>query len=407
MRILQLCKKFPYPLNDGESIAVTFLAKALKDLGHEVTLLSMNTKKHFFDLKQLPSDFDQYVKIETSYLDNSVNFINIIANYFTKKSFHVSRFVTEDFRQKLIRLLKEGDFDLVLLETVILAPYIADIRAHSKALVTMRAHNVEHEIWANIASNTNSLPKKIILNKASSSLKKHELESMNQVDLFVAISEPDLKKFKKFGLKKDAIVIPIGLDETIYQSDYQSFKRHLSMSFIGSLDWMPNVEGLKWFLEKSWPRIHQNYPALKFEVAGKKTPKALFELAIPNVRFLGEVPDAPEFINKHSIMVVPLLSGSGIRAKIIEGMMLGKVIITTKLGVEGIPATHKENILFADTPESFFEAIKYCYDNQDDLIEMGLNAREFALDHFSNLAIAQDFIRGVLDHQPTLLKANN
>ncbi len=391
-------------MNDGESIAVTFLAKALKDLGHEVTLLSMNTKKHFFDLSQLPNDFDQYTKIETSYLDNSVNFFNVVANYFTQKSYHVSRFVTEDFRQKLIQLLKTENYDLILLETIILAPYIADIRANSKALVTMRAHNVEHQIWANIATNTNSIPKKIILNKASSRLKKHELSAMNEVDLFVAISEPDLVKFRRLGLKRNAIVIPIGLDETIYQSDYQSFNRPLSISFIGSLDWMPNVEGLHWFLDTSWTKIHQKYPNLTFEIAGKKTPKALFDLKIPNVRFLGEVPDAPEFINQHSIMIVPLLSGSGIRAKIIEGMMLGKVIITTKLGVEGIPATHQENILLADTPEDFFAAIKYCHDHSDKMLEIGKNAREFALDHFSNLSIAQDLINGAIEYQQTFVK---
>lgn len=383
-------------MNDGESIAVTFLAKALRDLGHEVSLLSMNTKKHFFDLAQLPSDFDHYKAIETSYLDNSVNYFNVLFNLFTSKSFHVNRFITVDFREKLIKILKEGQFDVVYIETIILAPYIDVIRKYSKAIVAMRTHNVEHEIWAHIAANSKSIPTKIILNQASARLRKFELGAMNKVDLFVAIAESDLIKFQKFGLTQKSIVVPIGLDETLYKPDDSSFTKPMSVSFIGSLDWMPNIEGLNWFLETAWPRIYNAHPSLEFHVAGKQTPSSLMNLKIPNVIFHGEVDDAPEFINEHSVMIVPLLSGSGIRAKIIEGMMLGKVIITTSLGLEGINAKHAENILIADTPEDFVMNVQFCLENPKRLKEIGQEARDFALNHFSNLAIAQVLVDGVL-----------
>ena len=396
MRILQLTKKFPYPLNDGESIAVTFLAKALRDLGHEVSLLSMNTKKHFCDLGELPKDFDHYQSIETSYLDNSVNYFNVLSNFFTNKSFHVDRFITVDFRQKLIKILEENQFDMVFIETIILAPYIDVIRKHSKAVVAMRTHNVEHEIWAHIAANSKSLPKKIILNQASARLRKFELGAMNKVDLFVAIANSDLLKFQKFGLTQKSIVVPIGLDETLYEPDNFSYDQPMSMSFIGSLDWMPNVEGLNWFLETAWPHISNLFPSLEFHVAGKKTPSSLMNLKIRHVTFHGEVDNAPEFINGHSVMIVPLLSGSGIRAKIIEGMMLGKVIITTSLGLEGIEATHNANILIADTPEDFVKHVRFCMNNPKRLKEIGQEARDFALNHFSNLAIAQVLVDGVL-----------
>lgn len=395
MRILQLTKKFPYPLNDGESIAVTFLAKALRDLGHEVSLLSMNTKKHFFDLEQLPASFDHYQVVETSYLDNSVNFFNVLSNFFTSKSFHVDRFITEDFRQKLIKILEKGQFDVVFIETIILAPYIDVIRQHSKAVVAMRTHNVEHEIWAHIAANSKSLPKKVILNQASARLRKFELSAMNKVDLFVAIANSDLVKFQKMGLTQKSIVVPIGLDETLYEPDNTSYEGPMSMSFIGSLDWMPNVEGLKWFLETAWSRVSRSFPDLEFHVAGKKTPSSLMNLKIPKVIFHGEVENAPNFINGHSVMIVPLLSGSGIRAKIIEGMMLGKVIITTSLGLEGIEATHNLNILIADTPDDFVQNIQFCMNNPKRLKEIGQEARDFALNHFSNLAIAKVLVDGV------------
>jgi len=219
---------------------------------------------------------------------------------------------------------------------------------------------------------------------------------MNKVDLFVAIAESDLIKFQKFGLTQKSIVVPIGLDETLYKPDDSSFTKPMSVSFIGSLDWMPNIEGLNWFLETAWPRIYNAHPSLEFHVAGKQTPSSLMNLKIPNVIFHGEVDDAPEFINEHSVMIVPLLSGSGIRAKIIEGMMLGKVIITTSLGLEGINAKHAENILIADTPEDFVMNVQFCLENPKRLKEIGQEARDFALNHFSNLAIAQVLVDGVL-----------
>lgn len=134
MKILQLCKKFPYPLKDGESIAVTYLSHALHDLGCDITLLSMNTSKHFTDLNSLPREFNHYKEIHVTALDNSVNAFSAFKNLFSKDSYHVSRFVCPDFKNKLIELLQNNDFDVIQLETLYLAPYIdviKNIRKHS------------------------------------------------------------------------------------------------------------------------------------------------------------------------------------------------------------------------------------------------------------------------------------
>ena len=154
MRILQLCKKFPYPLKDGESIAVNSLSKSLHELGCEVTLLAMNTRKHFYDTRKLPSSFTHYQQIHTVTLDNRIKPLEAFANLFSRDSYHISRFVSSGFQQALVRLLREESFDVIQLETLYLAPYIPLIRRHSDALVAMRAHNVEHEIWQRIAANT-------------------------------------------------------------------------------------------------------------------------------------------------------------------------------------------------------------------------------------------------------------
>ena len=178
-----------------------------------------------------------------------------------------------------------------------------------------------------------------------------------------------------------------------YQPAYESFSGDISLSFIGSLDWMPNQEGLIWFLDKVWGRLSKRFPDLKLHIAGRNTPDWIINKKIKNVQFHGEVPDAVDFINKHSIMLVPLRSGSGMRAKILEGMALGKVVVSTKLGLEGIRAKDKEQVLIAENVEEFIQAFNFCYQQNGKLESMGRSAQEFVSNHYDHLGIAKKLIR--------------
>ncbi len=392
MKILQLCKKFPFPLKDGEAIAVTYLAKALAELGNEVTLLSMNTSKHWFDIADLPHDFDHYADIETVYVDNRIRPIPALRNLFTARSYHIERFDDAAFAQKLTQMLQNEHFDVVQLESVYLAPYIPVIRRHSTALIALRAHNVEHEIWERVADNGNAL-KKWYLQTITPRLKQYEIENLNQYDLVVGISERDVAQFSALGLQKPTTVTPIGLDSRDYQPDPGSFQRPLSLSFIGSLDWMPNQEGLRWFLDEVWtPVLAPAFPELTFHIAGRTAPRWLQNLQVERVHFYGEVPHAADFLNQHSVMVVPLLSGGGMRAKILEGMAVGKVVLSTTVGMEGISARNREECLLANTPEQWREAVAWCYAQGTDLAQLGRQARAFCTAHYDNLEVARELV---------------
>lgn len=389
MKILQLAKKFPFPIKDGESIAVTSLSRALTELGCEVSLLAMNTAKHFYEAKSLPLELCHYSRVDTAPVDNRIKWWDAFVNLFSRESYHISRFQSPAFRQQLIRQLKENDYELIQLETLYLAPYIATIRQYSDAVIAMRAHNVEHEIWERIAQNTRLLPKKWYLKHLAAKLKRYEMERLFDYDLLVPISQRDQLTFQSMGSQTPSIVTPIGIDPESYRPDYQSFQRELSIGFIGSLDWMPNQEGLLWFLDKVWSRLSQQFPRLKLHIAGRNTPDWLLRYRLRNVVVHGEVPDAAAFINTHSLMVVPLLSGSGMRAKILEGMALGKVVLTTSLGLEGIPAGHGDEVLVADSTEDFVRAIRFCYQQGGHLERLGRKAREFVARQYDGQHIAK------------------
>ena len=392
MNILQLCRKFPYPLKDGESIAVTYLAKAYHELGATLTLLSFNTIKHFFKVEDLPPSFNHYKAIHTSYLDNHPEPIGAFLNLFSKKSYHISRFTTTDFSQKLQHLLQQETYDIIQLESVYFAPYLPIIRRFSKAKVVMRAHNVEFEIWERVAINTTFLPKKWYLSYLVKKLKRYEIEQLKNYDLLLAMTQKDLTYFKKIGYNGRSLVAPIGLELKDYQSFYTNFSL-ASISFIGSLDWMPNQEGLIWFLEEVWQDLRNEFPALELHIAGRNTPEWIVQKAGNGVVVHGEVPNAQAFLEKYPMTIVPLFSGSGMRVKILEGMAMGRIVITTTLGIEGIPAEPEKSVLIADTKEAFIKKIRYITNDNMKAVAMMQAAREFIEQYYDNKMIAKNVLK--------------
>lgn len=393
MKILQVSKKFPIPLHDGETIAIMELGRALTELGCDVSLLTMNTSRHRNDspLEEI-DEFKHYKSVYAVPVDNQFKIIDALSNLFSNDSYHISRFECDQFEEKLIDILETSDYDVVQLETLYLAPYVDIIKKHSKALVVMRAHNIEHEIWDRISHQTKFIPKKIYLSYLTKKLKRFEIDKLNSYDFLVAISDRDLIKFKEFGYKNGCISTPVGLSFDNYIPDYQSYDQALKLSFIGSLDWMPNSEGLSWFFDEVWPLITRRFPTCEFHFTGRNAPEALTKLSLKNVFFHPDESDAKAFINNYSIMIVPLLSGSGIRVKILEAMALGKVVITTGVGLEGIKATHAHNVLIANNPDEFINAIQYCFDNQKTIIEIGKNANQFIRNNYDKLQLGQNLI---------------
>ena len=407
MRVLQLCKKFPYPLKDGESLAIFHLSKALNQLGCSVTLLAMNTTKHPFDLSNLPDDFDHYQDIHTVPVDNRLKVFHALANLFSSDSYHISRYISSEFESKLAQLLEKQTFDWIQLETLYLAPYIPVIRKCTKTPIVMRAHNVEHEIWERLSRNRLPFWKRKYLKYLAGKLKAYEVGQLGNYDLLLPITQRDAAKFQALGYKGSLMVLPIGLDVQHYQENPQSFQKPLSLAYIGSLDWIPNVEGIEWFLHEVWNPLSKRFPDMELHIAGRNTPDWLLRLKWKNIHVHGEVPDAATFINAHSILLLPLLSGSGMRAKILEGMALGKVILSTSVGLEGIDAADRSEVLVADTPDQFIHALEFCTQQNGALQSIGQRAKNLVATRYDNQKIASELMevcgKMVASPNPTLL----
>src|ERR1035437_5188061 len=198
MRILQLSNKPPYPPNDGSAIAMFNMSCGFIANQVDLTLLTINTKKHFKPDSGVDEIFKKQSKYQSVYRDTDVTAAGAFLNLFSNQSYIVSRFYFKEFEEKLISILKEKDFDIVHLESIFMGNYISAIRKYSKAKIIVRTHNIEHLIWQRMIENEKSLIKKKYLILQNKRLKKFEFKILQSVDAVVPITSVDEIYFRKW-----------------------------------------------------------------------------------------------------------------------------------------------------------------------------------------------------------------
>lgn len=360
MKVLQLCNKPPYPPVDGGTLAMNSITQGLLAKGCEVKVLSVMTDKHPVNEDRMTGEYRRQTAFEAVYVDLGVKALPALVAMLCGESYHVKRYVNTAFAQKLAEILDREEFDVVHVESIFLTPYVPLVRKHSSAKVLLRAHNVEHLIWKRVAQSCRNPLKRWYLKHLSLTLRAYELEHVNDYDGVVCITRNDADYFRQHGCRKPVAAIPFGVEP---EDRSRVEVEPNSLFHVGAMDWLPNQEGVRWFLEEVWPVVHREVPQARLYLAGRKMPDCWMNAGIEGVSVVGEVPDAMYFIESKQINIVPLLSGSGIRVKIIEAMSIGKTVITTSVGAQGIACTDGENILIANTPQEFAQQIKRCLDD--------------------------------------------
>lgn len=357
----------------------------LLDAGHHVKILAINSPKYNVKDSDIPEEYRKKTGIELIDVDLDVKPIKAFLNLFTRKSYHVERFISKTFKARLAEVLQKELFDVVQLEMLYMAPYIETIREHSKAVVVLRAHNVEHKIWERIANETKFFVKRWYINHLAKTLKEYELNALETVDGIAAITRKDAAFFRKY-CSKPIIDIPYG----VYPEEFtpkSEIEGHPKFYHIGSMNWMPNEEGIRWFIDEVLPKTVEKVPTFVYHLAGRNMPEWLTQLNNPNIDVVGEVPDAKAFVANNDVAIVPLLAGSGIRIKIIESMAMGKTVITTRVGAEGILYDEEVNIIIAENKAKMVEAIRSINENPQIAVKIGQAARKLIEETYDNRKI--------------------
>lgn len=377
MKLLMLSHQVPFPPNSGYPIVVYNTIKGLLKLGVEVTLFSINPYKEKTDVDDIYDPIFEKIDFHSYNIDTEVNIWGAFFNIFSNQSYNVSRFFDDEAAKVLENVLRERDFDVIQFEGIYVVPYLETVKEHSKAKLIYRAHNIAFDVWERLAFRERFTPRRVYLEFLSRRLKVYETEQINRFHQVFAISEPDRHSILRMGCQTRLDVFPVAIDFEKYNID-NTKTSFPTLFHLGAMDWRPNKEGLEWFLDEIWPDIETLNRELRFYIAGKNMQKQFFDYDSDNLIVEGEVFDAVEFMNSKAIMIVPLLSASGMRVKIIEGMAMQKCIIATSMAAEGINYKNGKDILIANTSDEFYRAILQCITQPNKWQEIGANARKTA-----------------------------
>jgi len=392
MRILQLCNKPPYPPIDGGSKAMHNLTRGLLAAGHSVKVLCISTPKNSLDIDEIPADYLAKTRIEGVYVDTSVNLVDAFTDLLTADNYNISRFFSPDVDIRLIRLLSEEEFDVVQLESLFMTPYIPTLRRYSNARIVLRSHNLEHVIQGRIATGERNFLKRPYRKFLAKQLHDYEMSVLDRVDGVAAISPSDAEHFAEHGTNTPIATIPFAVEPSEYVVEEGKNAAAPVFFHLGSMDWLPNEEAIRWLLDEVWPKVLKQRPNARLELAGNKMPDDLLKREQTGVGIRGRVKNALTYMRARQVMVVPLFSAGGMRVKIIEGMALGKAVISTPIGAEGIDHTEGLNILIARNATEFAAHIVALDESPDYRRMLGNEARKLVENSYSDTHIVQDLV---------------
>ena len=406
MHILQLSLRVPYPPHDGGAIGIYNITAGLLRAGHRVTMLAANTPKHHQPATAL-DHLGPNLRLVTVDVNTDLSPVAALKNLLLGGRGpegighgipdNVERFIILPLADRVREMLRTEDIDVVQVEGTFMAWYAALLRRESGAAalppIVLRMHNVEYKIWETLARRERNPLKKWSFRHLAQRLQKFEQWALHQVEAVAPVTEDDAQRLREMGSPVPVVFIPAAVELSLFKADPDIRPRPRTLCMVGSLNWLPNLEGVEWLLREVWPTLHAELPDVELHIAGTGTPDYLLAPRTDNVFFHGFVESAPAFMQQYDLMVAPMLSGSGIKVKVIEGMALGKAILSTTIGAEGIAARDGHNLLVRDGAAAWLTVLRAWARGEIDGAALGAAATRTAVGRYDTESVARGFTR--------------
>ena len=235
---------------------------------------------------------------------------------------------------------------------------MANIPAAPHVPVVLFEHNVEHMIWQRVARLERRPWRRALLEIEAWKVRQAERRACTAADLVVAVSEDDRRRLQALAPGSRCVATPTGVDVTYFQPTTPRREDPHRLVFTGSMDWFPNEDAILFFLDAILPRIRAQVPAVTLSVVGRN-PSARLRAAAEGagVVVTGTVDDVRPYVDEAAVYVVPLRAGGGTRLKIFEALAMGKAVVSTTVGAEGLDLTHGRDVAIADQPDEFAQTV--------------------------------------------------
>ena len=303
-----------------------------------------------------------------------------------------ARWKSKAFEQQLKIVLAKHNFDSIVCDFLFPVPNFADL-SHC----TLFQHNVEAMIWDRHAQHGRTPLHRWYFGMQAKRMAAYEGEVCRAARNVIAVSEADAIMMREhYGVSRIAAV-PTGVDTDFFMPSKEPAASIADLVFLGSMDWMPNIDGMQWFTDEIWPLIRAKRPKTTLAIVGRKPTPAILALGQkPGIKVTGTVPDVRPWLHGSKLSIVPLRIGGGTRLKIYESMAARVPVISTTIGSEGLDYRDGETIRIADSPAPFADR---CLDLLDDIPSMNRMAEaawNLVANHYSWQAVTAQFERCLL-----------
>lgn len=391
MKILWLKTELLHPVDKGGKIRTYNMLKELKR-DHHITYLTLDDGanqaaraaaiEYCHELITIPHRAQ--AKFTTGF------YLDLVRNLVSTVPYAISKYQSPAMKRAVASQVRDGSFDVVVCD--FLTPAV-NLNLDVDCPTALFQHNVEAMIWKRHYQVATNPLKKLYLFGQWLKMRAFERYACRQFDIVIAVSAEDRQQIKaEYGI--DAVFdVPTGVDTLFFQPNRTKAVDPHNLVFTGSMDWLPNEDAIRYFTETILPLIKTQIREVTLTVVGRNPYPALLSLAEsdPSVIVTGRVDDVRPYMDQAAAYVVPLRIGGGTRLKIYEAMAMGKAIVSTTVGAEGLPVTSGQELLLADSPEAFAESIVNVLRDAELNRRLGESASRTVRERFGWEQVAREF----------------
>jgi glycosyltransferase involved in cell wall biosynthesis len=390
MRILWIKTELLHPVDKGGRIRTFHMLRSLSR-HHHVTYLCLDDGLAAPDALARARDYAQEVVIvpfRPPAKGSAGFFLALLRNLFSPLPYAVARYESRALRQEILRLA--GASDLIVCD--FLAPSI-NVPAGLPAPVVLFQHNVEAVIWQRHVLVPQPALRRAYFRAQWQRMRRYEAEQCRRFARVIAVSATDAERMRREYQVASVGCVPTGVDLEYFSASLRQ-RQSRELVFVGSMDWMPNEDGIRWFATEVFGRLQASVEDVRLTVVGRSPSRSLRELASRNaaIEVTGTVEDVRPYLARAGICVVPLRVGGGTRLKIYEAMAAGVPVVTTAIGAEGLPLRHGEHLLIANTAQEQMDAIRALLSDPAQAARLAANALRHVQEHCSWDAATERFL---------------
>jgi sugar transferase (PEP-CTERM/EpsH1 system associated) len=384
MKVLFIAHRLPFPPNKGDKIRAYNILRHLAE-NHEVHLVTHIDDAA--DLEYLDAAREAVASLSYERIDRTPRAWKALISIFSGRSISQEYFYSAVLQSRVDVLAKEHDFDVVFCSSSPTAEYVYRSRTRSlagqKPVKIMDFIDIDSVKWQQYADDS-SLAMRWVYTREARKLAGFERKIAADFDSMLVVSPNEAALFPGAENSHKVKAIGNGVDLEYFSPGEAGEPSQPTLVFVGMMDYRPNIDGMQWFIESIFPLIRQSVPGCLLQiVGGRPSATVLSWNSIDNVEVTGFVDDVRDYVRGASVSIVPLRIARGIQNKVLEAMAIAKAIVATPHAIEGIEASHGQDVIVAKTSAEFAEQVVALLGDPATAARIGQSARNCVVTKYS------------------------